>query len=152
MKKRTYFFIFILLALFVTGCSSNSIKSPTGDAITVTTFKPPDCGCCSGWISYANGKGMDVTTIMENDMDSLKDKYNIPQNMRSCHTSIMEGYFVEGHMPMEAINKLLTEKPDIDGIALPGMPPGSAGMPGQKQGQWTIYSIKDGQVKEFMRI
>ena len=73
--------------------------------------------------------------------------------MESCHTTVIGEYFVEGHVPVEAIEKLLAEKPDVAGIGMPGMPSGSPGMPGAKQGQFIIYSInKDGTINEFMRI
>ena len=90
--------------------------------------------------------------ITTENMQSIKTKYDIPKNMESCHTSIIDNYFVEGHIPLEAINKLLIEKPLIDGIALPNMPSGSPGMPGIKRETFVIYSITNGQIGEFMRI
>ena len=73
--------------------------------------------------------------------------------MQSCHTTTIGNYFVEGHIPIEAIEKLMTEKPNIKGIAMPGMPSGSPGMPGAKQGPFIIYAIgNDGSVGEFMRM
>jgi len=72
--------------------------------------------------------------------------------MQSCHTTEIGDYFVEGHVPIEAIDKLLAEKPDIDGITLPDMPAGSPGMPGVKREEFVIYSLKDGESSEFMRI
>ena len=85
-------------------------------------------------------------------MDIIKSQYQIPAEMQSCHTSVIDDYFIEGHVPMEAIEKLMNEKPDIDGIALPRMPSGSPGMPGVKTETWIIYSLKDGQYEEFMRV
>ena len=76
-----------------------------------------------------------------------------PTNLESCHTTIVEGYVIEGHIPVEVINKLLKEKPDIKGIAMPGMPSGSPGMPGQKRGEWIIHAMHhDGSTTEYMRI
>jgi hypothetical protein len=72
--------------------------------------------------------------------------------MESCHTTVIDGYFVEGHVPFEAIEKLLAERPDIDGIALPDMPAGSPGMPGRKSGPFDIYQVKDGQYSLFVSI
>ncbi len=85
-------------------------------------------------------------------MSSIKKKYQIAQNMKSCHTGVIEDYFVEGHVPVEAIEEMLAEKPDISGIALPGMPPGSPGMPGQKTEAFKIYALSDGTASEFMII
>ncbi len=89
---------------------------------------------------------------MTDSGDEVKDDYGIPEDMRSCHTSIMGDYYVEGHVPVEAIWKLLQEQPEIDGIALPGMPDGSPGMSGKKEQPFIIYSIADGEVEEFVKL
>jgi hypothetical protein len=83
-------------------------------------------------------------------MSPIKNRYQIPQNMGSCHTAVIADYFVEGHIPIEAIEKLLEEKPGIDGIALPGMPTGSPGMPGQQTEAFKIYALSAGTASEFM--
>ena len=83
-------------------------------------------------------------------MSSIRKARQIPENMSSCHTAIIEDYFVEGHVPIVAIKKLLKEKLNIDGIALPGMPAGSPGMPGEKAEAFKIYALSDGVVSEFM--
>lgn len=89
---------------------------------------------------------------MTEDVAEIKDDLGIPPDMQSCHTLIVEDYFVEGHVPLEAIRKLLEEQPPIDGIALPGMPSGSPGMGGMKAEPFTIYSIVEGRVDEFMTV
>ena len=98
-------------------------------------------------MSYLRELGFEVTTVIPDDMAAFKAEYLIPQAMWSCHTAILEdsGYVVEGHMPIVAIDQLLADSPDIDGIALPGMPPGTPGMGGQPQGSLEIFAIKDGQ-------
>ncbi len=84
---------------------------------------------------------------------SIEKKYGVPKELESCHMMIVGDYFVEGHVPLEAINKLLGEKPDIVGIAMAGMPSGSPGMPGSKEGDFIIYAVNyNGSYKEFMRI
>ena len=85
-------------------------------------------------------------------LHAIKQKFNIPLEMQSCHTTIMDKYFIEGHVPLEAINKLLKEQPDIDGIALPGMPIGTPGMPGDKDEPYVIYQLIDGKFSVFMTI
>jgi hypothetical protein len=85
-------------------------------------------------------------------LHTIKQKYNIPVEMQSCHTTILGKYFIEGHVPLEAVNKLLKEQPDIDGIALPGMPIGTPGMPGDKDEPYVIYQLKDGKSSVFMTI
>jgi hypothetical protein len=85
-------------------------------------------------------------------LDLIKKKHNIPGEMQSCHTSVVGKYFIEGHVPIEAINKLLKDQPDIDGIALPGMPMGTPGMSGNKEAPYVIYQLIDGEYSVFMTI
>ena len=85
-------------------------------------------------------------------LHNIKKKYNIPLEMQSCHTTMLGKYFIEGHVPIEAINKLLKEQPKIDGIALPGMPIGTPGMPGEKEEPYIIYQLIDGKSSVFMKI
>jgi len=157
MKKIFIFGILgvvLLVGTFLIGGDSitgNTINSVSAQEVTM--YKSPSCGCCVGHAGYLGKKGFKVNVIADDSkLSNIKDEYNIPMNMRSCHTEIIGNYFVEGHVPIEAINKMVEEKPDIDGIALPNMPSGSPGMPGTKKGDWVIYAIKDGRSSEFMRI
>ncbi|GBE17040.1 hypothetical protein BMS3Abin15_00874 [bacterium BMS3Abin15] len=118
----------------------------------VIVYKSPTCGCCVKYISYLKSQGLKIETVTTNDTASVKNEHKISRDMESCHTAIFGDYFVEGHVPIEAVNKLLEEKPDIDGIALPEMPSGSPGMPGPKLEPFKIYSIKDGQASEFLSL
>jgi hypothetical protein len=86
------------------------------------------------------------------DVTDIKDRLRIPQDVRSCHTSMVENYFIEGHVPVDAIWKLLDERPAVDGLALPGMPSGSPGMSGEKTEPFTIYAIVDSRVSEFVTL
>lgn len=140
-----------ILALII---STSSVATPalaTSDDIEL--YKSPTCGCCGIYSKYLDGKTeMKVNVKERADLSPIKEQYGVPSSMQSCHTSIVEGYFVEGHVPTEAIEKLLLEKPDIAGIAMPGMPQGSPGMPGAKSGTWTIYAVNhDGSIEEFMK-
>jgi hypothetical protein len=129
----------------------DSSPEPTGPHVTV--FKSSSCGCCVSYIAQLKSRGYDVETINSDNMNSIKSKYGIPGNMESCHTALIGDYFVEGHVPFEAITKLLEERPDIDGIAMPGMPTGSPGMPGYKNELFTIYSVDNGKMQDtFMEI
>jgi hypothetical protein len=118
----------------------------------VVIYKSPYCGCCSSYIPYLEKEGFQVEIIDTEDLSSVKEKYQIPEEMGSCHSLILGEYFVEGHVPMEAIRKLLNEKPEIDGIALPGMPAGSPGMPGPKTEAFVIYALSDGTPSPFMTL
>lgn len=124
-----------------------------GSGYAVTLYKSPSCGCCSRHAAILEEVGFDVTIEKTDDMQSTKQKYNIPQGKESCHTSVIGDYVVEGHVPSEAIEKLLTEKPDIAGIGLSGMPIGTPGMPGQKQSPFEVYQLShDGEVSPYMTI
>ena len=102
-------------------------------------------------MNYLKGLGFQVATIYENDGAATHAQYGIPNDMASCHTVIIEdaGYFVEGHVPIAAIDKLLEEKPEIDGIALPGMPAGSPGMSGELEAPLKIYAVTNGKAEVF---
>ena len=119
---------------------------------TVEVFKTPTCGCCNGYVLFLEGEQFEVKKTNMTSLDSIKKKHNIPGEMQSCHTSVVGKYFIEGHVPIEAINKLLKEQPDIDGIALPGMPMGTPGMSGNKEAPYVIYQLIDGQYSVFMTI
>lgn len=123
------------------------------EGVVYTSFS---CGCCDIHASYMQrntNMAVDVKKMDPYQLDSMKEGWEIPSNLRTCHTTLIGDYFVEGHVPLEAINKLLLEQPDIKGIALPGMPSGSPGMPGAKTQDFVITAINnDGTTYEFMRI
>ena len=118
----------------------------------VEVFKTPSCGCCYGYVLFLEKEKFKVKQTDMRSLHLIKKKYNIPLEMQSCHTTVLGKYFIEGHVPIEAINKLLKEKPDIDGIALPGMPIGTPGMPGEKEEPYIIYQLVDGKSSVFMTI
>lgn len=136
----------LLITAIIAGCSSSQ---PTNK---VMVFQSPNCPCCEVYKEYLREQGFQVETTYVANMSSIKNKYHIPQPMLSCHTAVIGDYFVEGHIPVEAIEKMLIEKPDIDGISLPQMPPGSPGMPGIQTGAFYIYALTDGGASEFMII
>ena len=115
-------------------------------------FKTSSCGCCYGYVKFLEEEKFTVKQTDMRSLHSVKKKYNIPLEMQSCHTTVIGKYFIEGHVPLEAINKLINEQPDIDGIALPGMPIGTPGMPGEKEEPFVIYKLTDGKSSVFMTI
>ena len=124
-----------------------------GNGHTVTMYKDPDCGCCTGHAQALKEEGFDVIIEETNDMESVKAEHNIPLFGESCHTSVIDGYVVEGHVPLEAIEKLLAEKPDIAGIGLPSMPIGTPGMPGPKTAPYEIYQLTEaGEMSPYLTI
>jgi hypothetical protein len=118
----------------------------------VTLYKSPTCGCCEAYVSYLRENGFTVNAINENDMDGIKKRYGV-SHLASCHTALINGYVVEGHVPVHAINKMLKEKPAIVGISAPGMPQNSPGMGEMKKGTLTIYSVpKSGDASKVYSI
>ena len=114
-----------------------------------TVYKSPECGCCAGYVDYLqkNGFAVDVKNLA--DLTTVKRLAGVPPTLEACHTTMIEGYVVEGHVPVPTLNRLLTEKPKIKGIALPGMPEGSPGMSGQKKEPFTIYELTGGEPKVY---
>ncbi|MFC1687322.1 DUF411 domain-containing protein [Patescibacteria group bacterium] len=131
---------------------SSSATDNQANKVKAVVYKSPTCGCCVNHIAYLKENSFDVETIATNDMQSIKKENGVPSSVESCHTTLIDGYFIDGHVPIEAIDKLLTEQPKIDGIALPGMPAGSPGMPGTKSGTFDVVSVNDGIVSEFISL
>lgn len=108
--------------------------------LDVTLHKDPYCGCCVKYAEYLEDNGYNVTVIDHNNMAPVKQRLGTAQ-AASCHTVEIEGYVVEGHVPVAAIDKLLAEQPDIKGLALPGMPYNSPGMGPEKKGSLQILEL-----------
>jgi hypothetical protein len=142
---------FFLIFIFVTNKQDASAVTKV-NKYNVEVFKTASCGCCYGYVLFLEEEKFKVKQTDMRSLHLIKKKYNIPLKMQSCHTTILGKYFIEGHVPIEAINKLLKEQPDIDGIALPGMPTGTPGMPGEKEEPYVIYQLVDGKSSVFMTI
>src|SRR6056297_4216809 len=125
----------------------------TRDALSIHVLKDPNCGCCNAWIEILREDGFSVTT--ERSFGTLlirhKLENGIPQNMTSCHTGEIEGYMIEGHVPTADIRRLLSERPDAVGLAVPGMPYGSPGMgPETRREAYDVHLIRrDGSTEVF---
>jgi len=113
-------------------------------------YKDISCGCCHEYIAYLNKHGIAAIGKNVADIWAVKQIAGIPDDMASCHTMMIDGYIVEGHVPLAAIERMLHERPDIVGIALPGMPPGSPGMNGEKEDPFTIYAITKSGAEIYM--
>lgn len=144
----------VLLASLLVACAQPADQAPATATLPTAAWasldvlltKSPTCTCCTGHEAYLEGLGMRVRVTVDDDINAVKDLYAIPAEMRSCHTSTIGRYFVEGHVPFAAIQQLMEQLPDIDGISLPGMPPGSPGMGGSLEGPLVVYAIDGGQV------
>ncbi|MEA5667827.1 DUF411 domain-containing protein [Stenotrophomonas sp. MH1] len=120
----------------------------------VKVHKDPNCGCCGGWAEHMQAAGFPVEVHDTSDMALVKQRLGIGEGMMSCHTSEIDGYVVEGHVPVSAIQKLLAERPKARGLVLPGMPIGSPGMEspdGYRQPFTVALLAEDGSLSEFSR-
>ena len=127
--------------------------SNTVTAETITVYKTPTCGCCKGWVDYLRDEGFTVETIDTDVLTEIKSEHGLTDGrLMSCHTALVDGYVVEGHVPVSDIRRLIEEKPDIVGITAPGMPQMSPGMDSLIPKDYDVLSFnKDGQVKVFSR-
>jgi hypothetical protein len=133
-----------LLALMTLAVALGSGPAMAEEPRAATLYKNPQCGCCEGYADYLREHGFEVTVQPTHDLPLLHRQHGVPETLVGCHTTLVDGYVVEGHVPINAVLRLLTERPDIKGISLPGMPAGSPGMSGEKTAPFTIYEIGDG--------
>ncbi|TNM66722.1 DUF411 domain-containing protein [Aliirhizobium smilacinae] len=119
----------------------------------MVVYKSPYCGCCEAWAEALTAS--DTALRMENveDMDALKTGHNVPDDAWSCHTAVADGYVFEGHVPLEAVKRVLEERPEIIGVAVPGMPSGSLGMGEDPSASYDVVGLnRDGSQSVYMEI
>lgn len=135
----------LIAALLISG----SLMLNTVEASEITVYKSPTCGCCNAWIKHLERHGFEV--LAKNvEVDPIKNQLKVPERLRACHTAIVEGYVIEGHVPAGDIKRLLQARPDVAGLAVPGMPMGSPGMEGPYKQPYKVMSFgDDGAVKFF---
>lgn len=125
--------------------------APTSGATAITVYKDPACGCCGKWVESLRQNGFKVKTEEVYDISKVEAERGVPAVLNACHTAVVDGYVVEGHVPVSAIRRVLAEHPQVKGIGVPGMPPGSPGMEGARnipynvltfdaKGQTTVYA------------
>ncbi len=137
----------LMLALVaLVGIGAAAARAEMPDALM---YKNPQCGCCEEYAKYLRRNGFRVTVKETHNMSLISRQNGVPEKLAGCHTMLVGGYVVEGHVPVGAINKLLKERPSIKGISLPGMPDGSPGMTGKKTEPFTNYEISD-EARVFM--
>lgn len=137
------------IGLGLAGCLSDGAGDWDADgtipATSATMYKGPTCSCCDAYAEYLGDfLETELETVVAEDLTAVKAEYGIDPDLQSCHTVELDGYLVEGHVPAEPVATLFETEPEIAGIALPGMPPGSPGMGGEKAETWTVYEIRPG--------
>ena len=120
-------------------------------ATEVTVYKSPTCGCCKKWVEHLEQNGFEVKAYDVRDVVSYKLRMGVPAALGSCHTALVDGYVIEGHVSADDIKKLLTQRPAISGLAVPGMPVGSPGMEqGNRRDRYDVLSFtEDGATAVF---
>jgi len=123
-------------------------------ALQVDAYRSASCGCCKGWLDHIRAAGFSVRDHVVEDLAAIKRSQGVPGDMASCHTAIVAGYVIEGHVPIAAIQRLLQQRPAVAGIAVPGMPLGSPGMESPVAAEpYTVFSFTaDGSYRPFMHI
>lgn len=141
---------FALLGLLSAYSSSNAAAA--AKPVTIKVYKTPQCGCCKSWVDHVRKNGFQVETVDMPDLSMVKAKYGVKPELQACHTAVVNGYVVEGHVPADVIQKLIRERPAVAGIAVPGMPRGSPGMDAAFKQAYEVYSFdKSGKAKVYAR-
>ena len=144
MKVLTRF-LTISLLVFNTGVNAED------KAVDMVVYRSSSCTCCGKWLEHIKSNNFNVKDIVTEDVQTIKNKYGVTAEMASCHTAIVNGYVIEGHVPANDIEKLLKTKPKLAGIAVPGMPKGTPGMEmGSSKDSYNVISFnKDNQYEVF---
>lgn len=123
------------------GALAADSRKATPPADEIMVYKTPTCGCCGKWVEHMKANGFTATVKDTVDLAPIKARLGVPASMQSCHTTVVNGYVVEGHVPAETVRKLLKERPPVVGIAAPGMPRGSPGMEGPVKDRFDVVTF-----------
>ena len=150
------FFIVSLLFCLLTAlpaCENPQDTAPTqSPSAAISVYKTPTCGCCTKWVDHLREKGFTVETHDQPSLTALKQEHGIPRGAEACHTALVDGYVIEGHVPAREIARLLEERPDVRGLVVPGMPLGSPGMEADRTDPYSVLAFDDkGRVSTFAR-
>ena len=149
MKTKT--FLFLGLVLFLLPLKAAAPETKPAPLPLVTVYKDPDCGCCKSWVEYMRKHGFRINAKDTREMDQVKANMGVPQSLVACHTAIVGGYVIEGHVPAEDIQRLLKQKPKIAGLAVAGMPAGSPGMEGPPPVHYQVIAFeRSGKTRVFV--
>jgi len=119
-------------------------KTEDANLINVTMYENPNCKCCSKWVPYMEEYGFSIKEVPSNNLTFINTQYKVPGEMQSCHVALIDGYVISGHVPADAIKKLLAERPHAKGLSVPGMQAGAPGVAGDKDTPYNVY-LFDGQ-------
>ncbi len=133
----------VLLSLASAGKGTAADPGMTDAAkpVAIKVYKTPTCGCCKAWVKHLSNNGFRVETVDMPDVSMVKQKYGVKPAFEACHTAVVNGYVVEGHVPADLIMKMVKERPAVAGLAVPGMPAGSPGMEGASRVAYDVLTF-----------
>ena len=150
---QTLIALFVLIFVQSAGAESawDQPVPATSEPLKITVYRSPTCSCCGFWLEHLKKHRFEVTDIQKDDMPAIKKEYGVPTKLGSCHTAIINGYVMEGHVPAAYIVELINKKPNVVGLTVPGMVMGSPGMDrgGSKQPFSVLSFDKEGKVETF---
>lgn len=154
-KFKTAYWVGGLAAIALSVAAATGLFSPKylpADEADITVYKSPTCGCCSKWIDHLEDNGLSVAVRDRQNMQPIKKEFGVDGQYQSCHTALIGGYVIEGHVPAADIKRLVSEKTAIKGLAVPGMPMGSPGMEGPRTDNYSVLAIdQDGSASVYNR-
>lgn len=130
----------VLQALII-GAAGAPLFAAAAPAPLVEVYKNEGCGCCEGWIDHLKANGFQVKAQNVADTSPYREKFGIPKELGSCHTGVVQGYGIEGHVPAADIKRLLAQRPKAKGLAVPSMPMGSPGMEGNRSDPYDVFLV-----------
>lgn len=140
---------FAVAALTLAGASP--ARAPE-QAPGVVVYRLPTCGCCAKWAEHLTAAGFAVEVHDVDDVEAIKDRHGVPAALRSCHTAVVNGYVIEGHVPADLIKRFLAARPAAAGLAVPGMPMGSPGMEGPRKDAYAVIAFdRQGKTTVYQR-
>ena len=144
---------FLLASLASVAAGRTLFAEPaTGASPVITVYKDPSCGCCTKWVKHLSSHGFVVMPRDVQNIDEIKRTMSVPVALQSCHTAVVDRYVVEGHVPADLVKKMLTEKPAILGLAVPGMPAGSPGMESDHVEHYDVIAFdRDGKTRVYAK-
>lgn len=130
MNRKTFLCTVLCLPIL----SRRSAAAPS----RISVYKDPTCGCCGKWAEHLRANGFEVVIQATKDLTGYRKKFGVPESLASCHTAVVDGYAIEGHVPAREIQRLLKGRPSAKGLAVPGMPMGSPGMEAAKTQAYSV--------------
>lgn len=150
LKKRAFILVGVLAVVAFVGFRAGDWSAASGAPIKVVMYQNPACGCCGEWAKHMEREGFEVEIQKTAELNRIKEREGITAETAACHTAIVDGYVVEGHVPVRDVKRLLLERPDVLGITVPGMPAGSPGMEGPRSDSFDVLTFdKDGKTAVY---